>query len=100
MSEKLDRGGILLQKELYFDETKETFRTAYEKLQKEIVKLCEDNWEELYNGKIRPREQIGAGSYHSKKDLQKFCDMVSFTWDDNIAEVKMKYKKLLQLCDI
>lgn len=83
-----------------FDETKETFRTAYEKLQREIVRLCEDNWEELYTGKIQPREQTGVGSYHSKKDLQEFCDRVSFTWDDSIAEVKMKYKKLLELCDI
>jgi hypothetical protein len=89
-----------LQKELHFDETKETFRTAYEKLQREIVRLCEDNWEELYTGKIQPREQTGVGSYHSKKDLQEFCDRVSFTWDDSIAEVKMKYKKLLELCDI
>lgn len=43
LDESLDKGDILLQKELIFDDEKETLRSSYELLNQEIVKLLQDN---------------------------------------------------------
>lgn len=66
----LDRGKILLQKECYFNPEKETFRSTYDKLNKEIVKLFKENWKALQNGMYILREEKGKGSYHSRQALQ------------------------------
>ena len=67
----LDTGKILLQKELFFDEDKETLCTTYEKLNEEIVNLLCENWEDVKNGKIPFKVQEGKGSYHRTADLEE-----------------------------
>ena len=66
----LDTGKILLQKELFFDEEKETLCTTYEKLNEEIVSLLCDNWEDIKNGKIPLKDQETNGTYHRTADLE------------------------------
>lgn len=67
----LDTGRILLQKELFFDEDKETLCTTYEKLNEEIVNLLCENWVDVKAGKIPFKVQEGKGSYHRTADLEE-----------------------------
>jgi len=67
----LDTGKILLQKELFFDEDRETLLSTYEKLNEEIVGLLCDNWEDVKKGNIPLRPQEGKGSYHRTSDLEE-----------------------------
>ncbi|MBE5892055.1 MAG: pseudaminic acid synthase [Lachnospiraceae bacterium] len=90
MDEGLDTGDILCQKELFFDEGKETFATTYEILLKEIKKLFIDSWEDIKSGKIMPREQVGEGTCHRMKELEAIRNEHPFSWNDVIADVKKK----------
>lgn len=90
----LDTGKILFQKECYFDPEKETFRSAYDKLNKEIVKLFKENWGALQRGEYILREQTGKGSYHSRQALQKLRTKINFEWSDPIAEFLKKYRAM------
>lgn len=47
IDEGLDTGPILAQKELFFDESKETFASGYEKLILEIQMLFKENWSSI-----------------------------------------------------
>lgn len=47
IDEVLDTGPILAQKELFFDESKETFASSYEKLILEIQMLFKENWSSI-----------------------------------------------------
>ena len=55
IDEKLDKGKILLQKEVEFDENRETFSTTYLKLNEEIVNLFYENRDGLLNGEIQEK---------------------------------------------
>ncbi|MDY6103843.1 MAG: formyltransferase family protein [Acetatifactor sp.] len=84
----LDTGDILCQKELFFDESKETFASSYERLLEEMNQLFRENWKAIRAGKIVPRRQEGEGSYHTMKDLQAIREKKPFTWDTVIQEYK------------
>lgn len=90
MTAGLDQGAILLQKEVDFVETKETFETAYDKLTAEIIALFRQNWQSLKEGKISARPQPEGGTYHTMTELQKIKEAYPFQWTDNIAEWKIK----------
>ncbi len=94
LSEKLDRGQILLQKEMMFDVRKETFATSYDKLNAEIVKLFISNWEAIKKGEIILKNQEGEGSYHRTKDYLNLKKRIDFSWNDNIYEFLKKYDNL------
>ena len=47
INEGLDMGPILAPKELFFDESKETFASGYEKLILEIQMLFKENWSSI-----------------------------------------------------
>jgi len=77
MSAGLDTGDILCQKEIAFDETKETLVTSYDRLIKEITELFKENWEGIKEGKIKAFKQPEGGTYHTVKDFKeitKGCD--------------------------
>ncbi len=90
----LDTGAILVQKELNFDEEKETFVSSYDTLIAEMNRLFTENWESIKNGSILPCAQQGPGSYHTMKDLQTYRERCDFSWQDTIAEYKRKLEKL------
>lgn len=96
LSEKLDRGKILIQKEIAFDEKKETFASTYKKLNDEIVKLFINNWKAIKNGELLPEKQTGHGSYHTTKDYLVLKEKIDFTWDDNIYEFMQRYNKMIK----
>ncbi len=84
----LDKGRILLQKELIFDEDIETFSSTYEKLNDEIISLFMDNWDKILMGDILPMRQEGEGSYHSVKDFNVFTEKNRIDWNMTISEYK------------
>lgn len=86
----LDTGDILCQKELTFDETKETFASSYEKLLVEIKQLFRDNWEQIREGRLRPLKQEGSGTYHRRKELEAIRCREPFEWDETIAAFKKR----------
>ncbi len=94
ISKGLDEGKILYQKQCFFDTDKETFKTSYHKLNREIAALLKEKWSEIEAGEYQMLEQIGEGSYHTKKDLDILKEKIEFDWDVNIAEFLCKYEKL------
>ena len=93
MDQGLDTGDVLLQKELFFDESKETFASTYDKLMEEIKGLFREHWQELKAGKITPVRQEGTGSLHRMKELERIRQETPFTWDTVIADFKAARKR-------
>lgn len=90
LSEKLDQGDVLLQKELFFDERTETFRSSYEKLNWEAAALFLEHFQELKKGSIRPRPQEGGGSFHRRKDREVLMGGEEMDWDETIYDFKKR----------
>lgn len=88
----LDTGAILCQKELFFEEDKETFETSYDKLQEEIGKLFKENWQDIWEGNITPVEQKSGGTYHNMSQLNRIRQEHPFAWNECISEVKKRIR--------
>ena len=86
----LDTGAILCQKELFFDENKETFASSYDRLMIEIKKLFRENWENIKSDRLTAREQVGEGTCHRMKELEEIRNKHPFSWSDVIADAKEK----------
>lgn len=86
----LDTGDVLIQKQVYFDESKETFRSTYEYLNAEIIRLLEENWCDLKNGRIAGVPQIEEGSAHTLKEFNAFLNGSNIQWDENILDFKRR----------
>lgn len=92
LDDGLDTGDILLQKELTFDEDKETLHSSYEILNREIVQLLQDNWSYIYGMKWYPHKQGYGGSVHTLKDLRRFIHGRTFSYDMTITQFKRKFE--------
>ena len=96
----IDTGKIIYQKKIDFELFKNkqtlTFSKTYKVLINEIENLFLENIEDIINQKFISIEQIGKGSYHSKKDLPKLLD----NWEQNIYQTVLKYKELNKLKNI
>ncbi len=84
----LDRGKIIVQKEVSFDENVETLATSYERLNREIVNLLVENWDMIFEGNYSPVEQTEKGSYHRKAELMKRLNGRTLDYNMTIAEFK------------
>lgn len=93
LSEGLDQGDILLQKKLFFNEKEETFRSTYELLNREIVAMFTEHFQEIKNQTLIPYAQEGVGSYHRKKDMADFMDGKVIDWNETIYEFKRRMRK-------
>ena len=96
MSAGLDEGDILCQRELHFDEEKETFASTYEALLQEIEKLFRENWQQIREGSIIPVKQAGPVTYHRMKDLDAIREKVDFDWNMKIGDFKRAYEKAMR----
>ena len=92
VDEGLDTGDILCQREIAFDEEKETFASTYDRLLKEIGKLFRENWKAIRESSITPRKQEGQGTYHRARELEVVRQAHDFTWNDNIADWKRRLR--------
>ena len=68
----IDTGDILFQKELCFDEQKETLASSYTKLNEEIIELFKIKWPLLIEGKANSFKQPNGGSFHLSSDKKEF----------------------------
>lgn len=91
MTAALDKGKILCQKEITFDETKESFASSYQVLQSEIMTLFKENWVRIKTGECEGFLPTEAGTYHTMKELEAFRESYPFNWNDNIAEKKQQW---------
>lgn len=88
----LDTGAIYVQKELVFDERRETFASSYNALIQAMEDLFKANWDKIKTGEIEPALQQGEGSYHTMRDLNEYRAKCDFGWTDSIAEYKEKIR--------
>lgn len=86
----LDTGEILFQKKIEFNEHKETFMTSYQILNKEIVNLLVENWENLKEKNYQIKKYNIKGTYHSIKDFKQFTDNFPVDWNETIYNFKKK----------
>ena len=94
IDEGIDTGDIILQKKVHIDEEKETLRSSYEILHREIKKLFKDNWEKIKRSDVIPVPQKGEGSFHYMRDAVKFEPLIKEKgWDTTIRELKEKYEE-------
>lgn len=92
IDEGVDTGDIILQKKVIFDEDKETLKSSYEILHREIQTLFKENWKGIKKEQIKPKKQTGRGSKHYKRDLSIFEQFIKEKgWDISIKELKEKY---------
>ena len=88
----IDTGDIILQKQVYIDEDKETLKSSYEILHEEIKELFKKEWRRIKYGAITPLPQPQGGSFHLKKDLIGFERVIQESgWGASIIELKKKY---------
>lgn len=86
----LDTGAIYAQRQVSFDEEKESFASTYEKLLQEMKVLFSETWDGIKAGEIEAVPQQGQGTYHVMADLEKYRQYCDFSWQDNIAEYKSR----------
>ncbi len=92
----IDTGPILYQREVVFDEEKDTLNSTYAALQHEIQNLFITHWDAIKNARIMPVPQTLPGTYHCSKDLAKLKDALinEDGWDVTIRQLKKRYQSL------
>lgn len=92
IDEGIDTGDIVVQKEIFVNEDKETLRSSYEILHRELQTLFKENWERIKKEQITPKKQTGEGSKHYKRDFLVFELFIKEEgWNTSIKELKEKY---------
>lgn len=97
IDEGLDTGSILLQKQVVFDEKKDTLNGTYHILQNMIQDLFIENWEGLRDGTLETKAQRGAGSYHHSREFAAIKQQLlgNQGWNVTIETLRMRYQALL-----
>ena len=87
----IDTGDIIVQKEVFFDEEKETLATTYEFLNNTIIQLFNENCEAILNGRASKFRQKGHGTEHKIKDKEPYLYLLAEKgWNTPVLEVKGK----------
>jgi len=84
----IDTGDILIQKEVKF-KGDETLSSSYEILKEEIENLFIKSFDNIIKGCILPKKQNGKGTFHLKKDLNKYKYLLTQDWNTPINQIKM-----------
>ncbi|MBI3307209.1 MAG: formyl transferase [Candidatus Omnitrophica bacterium] len=89
VDEGIDTGPVICQREVFFDDQRDTLRTSYEKLQLEIQRLFRENWPIIRGGSYQISKQSGAGSFHRRSDRIKFSSRLEPKgWDTLLQDFK------------
>ena len=83
----LDTGKIFCQKEIYFGEN-ETLKSTYNLLNDAMIELFKVNWIKIKNEKLKPKAQIGAGTYHKSSDKKNYMHLLTNGWDTSIKDIE------------
>lgn len=93
----LDTGNILGQKEITFDEERETLETTYAKLHGEMLTLFKSLWERIKTQSVPSITQSAlhqSGSYHSVADFRKIMYILGNEgWKIPIATLRKRYEE-------
>ena len=88
IDEGLDTGDIIVQKELFFDESRETSATTYKKISDDILHLFKQHWLKILHGKKQGHKQLPGGSFHQLKDKKRFEYLLSENrWDTPVKDL-------------
>ena len=90
----IDTGDILLQKDLKFDNSRESLNSSYMKLHRVIQDLFKKNWDKMKEFKIKPKVQKTGGSIHTVGDFDKIQKIIPKDWNITINKLLIKYKSL------
>jgi methionyl-tRNA formyltransferase len=72
----IDTGDIIVQKELFFNENRETLGSSYEKLNREIIFLFEKTWPLIMQGKSPRNGQPPGGTFHRTRDKNVYEKLI------------------------
>lgn len=89
----LDTGPIAAQREVHFDEEKDTLGGTYARLQSEIQDLFKENWHAIKAGTAPMIEAVGVGSYHHSREFAALRSalMGAEGWSVPIALFRARY---------
>lgn len=94
IDEGIDTGDIIIQKEVFIDENKETLKSSYEILHREIQALFKENWDKIKKGKLMHQPQTRGGDIHFKREFSMFEPFIREKgWDTTIRELKEQYNR-------
>jgi len=100
INEAIDRGDILFQKEVKFNEEIETLNSTYQKLNAMIQHLFIENWNKIKELNFNPAKQTGTGTYHTIKDFEKINYIIEPEgWNIKISELRKRYYNMIQKHD-
>lgn len=69
IDEGLDTGNIIVQKEVFIDEEKETLKSSYEILNREIQEVFKKNWDKIKADQLQSQKQRGGGAYTTSEKV-------------------------------
>ena len=96
VDDKLDTGDILVQCELDFNLQKETLASSYAMLQKSMLNLFIQSWQDIVTGKLIAKPQMGAGTYHNTSDKNEIFEKHNISWDTRLCDIVLLKKQLEQ----
>lgn len=83
----VDTGLIINQREVRFSDS-DTLRTTYEILTFEIESLFFEAWKSIVDGNYQTTEHAGSGTFHLKKDKERYQHLLVNGWDTSIKLLK------------
>lgn len=96
MSEGMDQGDVLAQREVEIVETEHTLKSSYDLLQSEIQLLFRDRWQAMASGSVRPVAQPPGGTLHYAREFASIRDAVlgHEGWNVPVATLRRRYSDL------
>jgi methionyl-tRNA formyltransferase len=92
----LDTGAILFQKELTIEDPNKTLRQLYEYVNRELVDLFCQKWNNIKRGDFISTPQSGESTFHRKFEAERVVSYFSKAWDTPIREAREIYSELLR----
>lgn len=87
LDEGIDTGDIISQRLVDFSAT-DTLRSSYAKLQSAIVDLFREQWPAIRAGTCERRKQVGAGTFHRTKDIERVRHLLVDGWETPVAALE------------
>lgn len=87
IDEGIDTGPIIAQVRVKQDIKSGTLATSYAKLTFEIENLLFKNLSAIFSFKIKPKPQEIGGSFHCRKDSQKYFKLLHSGWNTPLRDI-------------
>lgn len=81
----VDTGDIIVQASAVFDESIETLRTTYDRLNAMLVELFVEHMNSILSGAAKRRPQQGRGSVHRMADKASCMHLLVQGWDTPVS---------------